>query len=414
MRTAALKDAWRSALRHQKGLFKLEKLTLRNVKGIGDKEIFFPSRFMALCGENGVGKTTFLKALYYALVPKNAASSGVLLRPQNSANPVVASCSINAKVKDEADGKPRPRVLDLPAEVSAFLEDDSEESYVTYIDAAATAQRLIHLINNDSEFSTALEGLAPADDAEEIRFLRSEITGREYSRVSTFEIEDYADLSVFPYFKVTVGGTTYCSEEMGLGELCANYLVWALGRMRNDSLLLLEEPESHLPPRAQDRLMGHVAYLASERNISVVVSTHSQHTLENLPSSHLVFLGRLKDQCIIQNNPRMSTLYDSLRIAKPHICIVVLEDHSAFAFLHTIVSEVDQALLSRIDFVWKAGWTDIDDVLTKFPLRRPGRVGLLGMYDGDQLGQSRPNFQWPYLYLPGNGDPAEYMRDSVF
>jgi energy-coupling factor transporter ATP-binding protein EcfA2 len=410
MRTANALDVWRGALKNKNAAFILNKLTTINVKGIGDKEINFPNKITALCGENGVGKTTVLKTIFATLVPKKAALAGIFLRPQDKDLPVTTQCTVTRINRHLGNADPLKTVkMEAPHEIAAFFGDDKDEDLVNYVDAAATAQRLLHLINRDSDFSTALEGMPQIEDSPEVLRLRQEITGRAYASVTSFELDDYDGLPVFPYFRVVVGSTTYCSEDMGLGELCANYLVWALARMKDDCLLLLEEPESHLPPRAQERLMAYIAQLSIDRNVCVVVSTHSQHTLSNIPSTHITFLARLLDRCIVQPNPTMNILYESLRIARIGLCVIVVEDHSAFAFIETIIAKLDSALLNRFDFTWKSGWSDIDEILSKVPRHGPGRVSLLGIYDGDQRESKRPAVHWPYTYLPGTGDPAEYM-----
>lgn len=411
MRMANVKDVWRTAIKNNRGIFTLEKLSMTNVRGIGNAEILFPTKLTALCGENGVGKTTILKSLFSALVPKKAERFGIVLKPQDAGREVKAWCEIKVRVAQAngARGPAEHQSISDPAEVYRFLADDSEDALVTYLDGAATVQRLIVRIHEDADFSTALEGMPQRADAEETLQLRREITGRAYSGVTTIEVDDYADLPAFPYFRVTSGGATYSSEEMGLGEFCANYLIWALDRLKVDSVLLLEEPESHLPPRAQVRLMAHVAKISVEKSLSVVVSTHSQHTLENIPLSHITFMGRLVDKSVIKRSPKMATLYESLRIAKLNLCVLVLEDHSAFAFAETLLKEVAPDLLDRLDFTWRSGWGDIDKILETMPRHGPGRVGILGVYDGDQREAERKKVSWPYIFLPGKLDPAEYM-----
>lgn len=415
MRMANVQDTWRDALKHKKGKFTLDKLVVKNIKGIGDQEIPFLTKLTTLCGENGAGKTTVLKALFCAITPKKSAAMGISLKPQTNANEPTAICTITARVLPPA-GSAEPAkmvVISDKDEIAKYFGDETDECLAAYFDAAATAQRIIHLINSDSDFSTALEGVAFGEDSNETLELRREITGRTYSKVVTYEIEDYNDLPVFPYFKVTVGNSAYSSEEMGLGELCANYLIWALGRLKNESLLLLEEPESHLPPRAQESLMAYVAKLCVDRNLTVVVSTHSQHTLANVPMTHITFMARRVDKCVVQREPQVSTLYESLHIANPSLCVMIVEDHSAFAFVETVISKLEPALLPRFDFTWGGGWSDIDEILLKVPRRGSGRVKLLGVYDGDQRQAARKKFDWPFIFLPGEKDPAEYMAVAV-
>lgn len=412
MRIAKSQDVWRKAIGNRVGAYTINSLTLKNVRGIGDKDVTFPTMITALCGENGVGKTTLLKTLFSTIAPIKAASLGIRLKPQDARFSATAICEITTRttVKTETGKETLVETFSDQEKISKFFKDDGEEPLAIYIDAAATAQRLIHLISTDADFASVLEGVPQSVDPDEMRKLRQEITGRTYSKVITSEIEDYNNLPIFPYFIVTAGNVTYGSEEMGLGELCVNYMLWALARCKSGGLLLLEEPESHLPPRAQERLITHVAALSVENNFNIVLSTHSQHTLANIPTSHITFLGRLGDKCIIQRNPNIVTLYESLRITTSSLSLLILEDHSAFAFLKRIIEEYEPALLGRFDFIWKNGWGDIDEILTRIPRHINCKVSILGIYDGDQRNAPRPAaLDWPHLYLPGSKDPAEYM-----
>ena len=412
MRSARASDVWRDALKHKKGSYHVEKVVLKNVRGLGDKEISFASRFNALCGENGVGKTSLLKAIFVGLAPVTARFAGIELRPQILDQDVLVSSVVAVSEIGVGKGNRTTYRTENP-EIYAKLGDGGDDCVVSYLDPASIAQRSSYQIINDSDFGTALEGVPQKFDSDELLALRSEITGRKYSSVTTFEIEDYSTFPTFPYFKVKVGTTEYSSEDMGLGELCVNILVWALDRLRSDSIVLLEEPESHLPPRAQERLMTYIAELVVQRNLNVILSTHSQHTLENFPSEQITFLGRLIDKSVVHQNPSMSMLYDSLRISRPSLCVVAVEDHSAFAFFETLISEFDVKLLERIDFVWRNGWASVDRILESVPRNDYARVKFIGVYDGDQRDTTRPGSPWRYLYLPGGGDPAEYMVDSV-
>jgi len=416
MRSARAKDVWRDALKNNRGKFHVEKIILKNVRGLGDKEISFSSRFNALCGENGVGKTSLLKAIFIALAPQTARDLGVELKAQS----ISQEASVSATLAVSYFCESARRLISLKSEgVSVYDEvgDGGDECVVCYLDPAAIAQRLSYQIKNDADFGTALEGVAQKSDSNEMLQLRGEITGRKYSSVTTFEIEDYSEFPTFPYFRVKVGSVEYSSEDMGLGELCVNLLVWSIERLRKDSIVLLEEPESHLPPRAQERLMAYVAELVVQRNLNVIISTHSQHTLENFPTEQITFLARLVEKSVVNQNPSVNMLYDSLRITSPRLCVVAVEDHSAFAFLEALILNFDSPLLERIDFVWKNGWGAVDSLLKAAPRHQTRRVTFVGVYDGDQKYSTRPDLEWNHIYLPGDLDPAEYMvcavRDNV-
>lgn len=426
MRTAKIKDTWRDALRNKSHAFSLDRISLKNIKGIGNKELSFPTMITALCGENGVGKTTLLKTIFASLTPKNADKIGIRLRPQNSAHPYGSDCEISANLAKEGD-KPAWEKFSAAERIQQYFKDGGDDSLVLYIDAAATSQRIIHSIGHDADFPSVLDGLDESDDPiiqreepnestkkRDLRELRREITGRNYSSVKTIEVEEYGNFSVFPYFRAVVGKIAYCSEEMGLGELCVNYLIWSLERCQDGSLVLLEEPESHLPPRAQERLMAYIAELSIAKRLTIIVSTHSQHTLENIANTHITFLGRFDDEFLITTKPSLSILYESLRISTTPLTLLIVEDHSAFAMTKGIIAKFDFSLLDRVDFTWKNGYSDIDAILSAVPRKEHSKITLVGIYDGDQEKQKRPeNINWPFLFLPGDEDPIFYLVTSV-
>lgn len=51
---------------------------------------------------------------------------------------------------------------------------------------------------------------------------------------------------------------------------------------KKGSMLILENPEAHLHPAAQSRLMDLIIKLAMEKNLQVVVETHSDHVVNDL------------------------------------------------------------------------------------------------------------------------------------
>ncbi|CAL60894.1 hypothetical protein HEAR0700 [Herminiimonas arsenicoxydans] len=406
MRAAQVNDVWREALGSQKGLIRLDKLTTNNIKGIGDKTISFPHRITALCGENGAGKTSLLTTLFSALTPNFAKTLGVALRPLDNTAAAGAIATVSLRQGSNTT------YLESGDALFAELKDNSEDCMVAYLDAAAASQRLKYIVSNDNDFPSALDGTPQGADDASLLQLRAEITGRRYTSVITHELDDYADESVFPYFIVSVGDITYRSEEMGLGELCINYLIWAIGRVRANSIVLFEEPESHLPPRAQEALMAFIAKTAVEKKLTVVVSTHSQHTLSNIPPAHITLLARSRGDCITNANPRRSVLFESLRVATPKQCILFLEDHSAAAFLEGLMFKIDPDLAERVEVSWGNGWSDIDEVLGRLPVRKLN-TQIVGIYDGDQRSYQRPLLHWPHAYLPGNFDPLHFMVNSV-
>lgn len=77
----------------------------------------------------------------------------------------------------------------------------------------------------------------------------------------------------------------YSDAFAGSGESAATLLVYKILRIPKNSLLLLDEPETSLHPRAQKRMMEFIADQALTKSLQVVVATHSIHLAQGLPSN---------------------------------------------------------------------------------------------------------------------------------
>jgi predicted ATP-dependent endonuclease of OLD family len=64
------------------------------------------------------------------------------------------------------------------------------------------------------------------------------------------------------------------------------------------SLLIIDEVEASLHPRAQRRLTRFLLWLSRHRRVQVILSTHSPYVLEELPpEARIVMVQREMDIC---------------------------------------------------------------------------------------------------------------------
>lgn len=75
----------------------------------------------------------------------------------------------------------------------------------------------------------------------------------------------------------------YSDAFAGSGESAATLLVHNILQAPDNSLILLDEPETSLHPRAQQRMLEFLAHQAVRKSIQVVIATHSIHLAEKLP-----------------------------------------------------------------------------------------------------------------------------------
>jgi predicted ATPase len=121
------------------------------------------------------------------------------------------------------------------------------------------------------------ERSARAFDQAQVKRL-SEIMGRRYdaAKMAMSDIDDKREIPV-----VTKNGIPYSGFHQGSGETTiAELLQIDLPRY---GLVLIDEIESSLHPRAQRRLIRDLADHCREREVQIVLTTHSPYILEELP-----------------------------------------------------------------------------------------------------------------------------------
>lgn len=75
----------------------------------------------------------------------------------------------------------------------------------------------------------------------------------------------------------------YSEAFAGSGEMAASILVYKIITAENNSLILLDEPEVSLHPKAQEKLKDFLIEQSIRKNLQVIVSTHSPFFVNNLP-----------------------------------------------------------------------------------------------------------------------------------
>lgn len=84
----------------------------------------------------------------------------------------------------------------------------------------------------------------------------------------------------------------YSEAFAGSGESAVALLVSQIENAPKSSLILLDEPETSLHPRAQQRLLQYLADASVKRNLQIVFTTHSRYLTEKLPQDAIRVLLR--------------------------------------------------------------------------------------------------------------------------
>ncbi len=131
------------------------------------------------------------------------------------------------------------------------------------------------------------------------------ILGRSYKSIKLVkhDLYDYEGWTA----KLESKGLDYTEAFAGSGEFAAISIVHELYSASMGSLVLLDEPETSLHPGAQAELCNFLIKMCKIKHLQIVVATHSNEIISNLPADARKLLGILPSKtCVSLLSPRAS------------------------------------------------------------------------------------------------------------
>lgn len=407
MRLARSNDIWRKLYKRQDFTIQSVQLHFEGVTALGQNTIELRKPLSLICGENGVGKTTLLRLFYRAL--SEWREDWDTLRRSFPAS------ALSGKILSfGADARNRSGITRSYGSAKDLITDEDISSMpieVVFVDTATLIPHLFRLLRADQNLSDLIEGISPRVLADDALDTVRQLVGRDYDKVEIFEISDYDEYERLPYFRVTVGDSSYCSESMGTGELALLHLFWVLEASSESSIIMLEEPESFVAPRSQRVLIDWIAEQALSKKLFVVISSHSGHIAERFPPDAITLCSRSGAITTVQPCPATHLLVERLNLLSYRRCLIFVEDAAAEAFASALIRNVQPRLHSECDIVAVGANSRITQALSAVPLVKSKRIVVMGLYDGDQRGRELPQMHWPVLHLPGEAGPERVIRN---
>lgn len=237
-------------------------------------------------------------------------------------------------------------------------------------------------------------------DFDETRLDRfSHVMGRKYqmARLATTELDKTRSVPVLQR-----DGRKFSCFHGGAGETAIAELLTK--PVQKYSILLIDEIETSLHPRAQRRLMRDLANLCRDTESQIVLTTHSPYVLSELPAQARVYImdGSAGKQIIKGVSPDFAmTKMDE----EPHPeADIYAEDERSSDLLREIIISNDSDVIGRIQFIpFGAASVGIalGQMIKKFP--RPSLVFL----DGDQTASDG------CLLIPGGDAPERAVFEGL-
>ena len=351
----------------------LEWLEIRGIRGWEDQRVSFNFPIVAIVGENGSGKSTILQAAACVYQDTLQTWWPTDFFPETAWDNL-QDVRLNfgyRQGKDHLLGsirKPTTRWLGQP---------DRPLRRVAYIDLSrlqpvGTRAGYARIAKNRHQETSA----KPFNEDEVARL--SQIMGRDYdnARMAISSIDPTREIPVLSKTKQVYSGFHQGSGETTIAELLRTPLP-------QYGLVLIDEIESSLHPRAQRRLMRDLAAAARDRECQIVLSTHSPYILEELPLPARTYILETsgKKEIVAGVSPQFAmTKMDDVQHPE---CELFVEDTRAAVWLSEILSRHGREYFIRCSII-PYGAANLGVALgqmvqaKRFP--RPTRVFL----DGDQ------------------------------
>jgi predicted ATPase len=262
-----------------------------------DHESMPPTNVHVLIGRNGVGKTTLLKRMARSLVDERAEQSGVgkfIERRRSSSRPEVAIfanvVSVMFSAFDEfstidisSDGEDRPKHVYVGLQRGVPLSDQFADSAWSCTLGARLARwkSILEWLESDplfadSDVSTlAQEGQDEGEFGEQARIL--------FGRLSSGH-------------KIVLLTVTRLVETVD-----------------ERSLVLMDEPESHLHPPLLSAFIRAMSRLLINRNGVAIIATHSPVVLQEVPNACVWKIARSGDQWAF-DRPEIETFGENIGV----------------------------------------------------------------------------------------------------
>lgn len=180
---------------------------------------------------------------------------------------------------------------------------------------------------------------------------------------------------------------SYSEAVAGSGEVAVVTSVIKILESESHSLILLDEPEVSLHPGAQLKLRDLLFHKVNDDTCQVVVSTHSESFLQDLPSKAIKLFYRDKVNHTYSVAPEASAEQAFFRIGGERASsrIIYVEDKLAKLLVEAAIKEIDEHALKDFTITPYPGGapTIIKDLAINFALSSATESNSIVLLDGD-------------------------------
>lgn len=177
------------------------------------------------------------------------------------------------------------------------------------------------------------------------------ILGKSYSEIKIIEHRFFS--GTWGTSIIFNSNNVYSEANSGSGEFIVANVVNKLSSIPSGSIVLLDEPELSLHPSAQKRFLSFLLDLIIKKKVQIILSTHSQSFVENIPSKCIKNL--VPDQVgktHIEQGVNYLNAYENLGVTYD-VASIIVEDDLAKKILESVA--VNENLSGQFDVRYFSG-----------------------------------------------------------
>lgn len=325
----------------------MNRITIENLRRIRTLE--FPMLWRRggvylLTGANGSGKSTVLACLARLGSPdafERFFGPNILFSKQDVS--VYADSSITYRHETEEvtfrfDQQTGHWNADDPSKVDSVF---AGIGYPQVLFAAARRKQegLLHTLFSESAIESVPVALASA--------MHEIFDDEKFVQLMVIPLKEMQD-QIFLVREKIRGREFFISENnFSSGERSVVHLLDDLERMEQGSLVLIDEAEMALHPKAQRRLLNVLEQIAVRKQLTILVSTHSATLIKTSPPKNLFFLESEEPGVILcRQNVYPAQILGEMAIAEEILpeTILLVEDSEAAMLLEAIINKLKSVL----------------------------------------------------------------------
>lgn len=281
-----------------------------------------------------------------------------------------------------------------------------------YIRSKSTHLKNVMISKKINQQGSTPQNKVPEEFNQEMLNDISIILGRSYKSGAIIKHKFFKDwgYSIF----LSNDFRSYTDAMAGSGETSVALLVYRIHKAPNSSLILLDEPEISIHPGAQKRLQKFLLKKSLEKNLQIVLSTHSPSMLDSLPEFAIKKLSANsttgKIEC--QNSCRIEEAFQLLEIPTTTTCSVYLEDDLAVDIFSIVLEELYPELLNEwhISKFEGGAKTILKSFVPSLPKLKNSSVYIV--LDGDQKPKS--NYIKSADFTVSQSMNLEFLQEQFF